>query len=57
MVIIYLILVFFFVEWSLKGSSDEIFILIDSNVVEYKGIINFFFLFGVSGKKYKLIRK
>lgn len=43
MVIIYLILVFFFVEWSLKGSSDEIFILIDSNVVEYKGIINFFF--------------
>lgn len=29
------------VEWSLKGSSDETFTLIDSNAAEYKGTTNF----------------
>lgn len=28
------------VEWSLKGSSDETFTLIDSNAAEYKGTTN-----------------
>lgn len=42
-VMIKLLLLFCYVQWIVKSIDDDIFILIDINVKEYKGIIVFFF--------------
>lgn len=44
-VLIKLFLVVSYVKWSKKNNDDNFFILVDVNVEDYKGILNFFFCF------------
>lgn len=53
--IIELILVVCNVYWKVKYKDDDLFLLIDVNVEEYKGMFNFLFCFVLVVKKNELL--
>lgn len=55
MVIIKLILVVYDVYWKVKCKDDDLFLLIDVNVEEYKGMFSFLFCFVLVVKKNELL--